>query len=65
MPGGGYAEYVATPGAHCLPVPDGMDMKQAACLPETCFTVFSNVFTRGGLRAESALLDNLYSEGEA
>ncbi len=56
LPGGGYAEYVATPGAHCLPVPDGMDMKQAACLPETCFTVFSNVFTRGGLRAGERFL---------
>ena len=51
LPGGGYAEYVATPAAHCLPVPDGMDMKQAACLPETYFTVWSNVFMRGGLQA--------------
>ena len=51
LPGGGYAEYVATPAAHCLPVPDCMDMKQAACLPETYFTVWSNVFMRGGLQA--------------
>ncbi|MEL6451714.1 MAG: NAD(P)H-quinone oxidoreductase [Pseudomonadota bacterium] len=49
LPGGGYAEYVATPAAHCLPVPDGLTLKQAACLPETYFTVWSNVFTRGGL----------------
>ena len=44
LPGGGYAEYVATPAAHCLPVPDGMGLKEAACLPETFFTVWSNVF---------------------
>ncbi|MEM9551253.1 MAG: alcohol dehydrogenase catalytic domain-containing protein, partial [Pseudomonadota bacterium] len=49
LPGGGYAEYVATPAAHCLAVPDDMDLRQAACLPETFFTVWSNVFTRGGL----------------
>ncbi|MEQ8920894.1 MAG: alcohol dehydrogenase catalytic domain-containing protein, partial [Roseovarius sp.] len=35
LPGGGYAEYVATPAAHCLPVPEGMGLKEAACLPET------------------------------
>lgn len=51
LPGGGYAEYVATPAAHCLPVPQGLSLKEAACLPETYFTVFSNVFTRGGLKA--------------
>ncbi len=56
LPGGGYAEYVATPGAHCLPVPQGMDLKQAACLPETYFTVFSNVFTRGGLEGGERFL---------
>ena len=49
LPGGGYAEYVATPAAHCLRIPQGLDMKQAACLPETFFTVWTNVFTRGGL----------------
>ncbi|WOI56383.1 NAD(P)H-quinone oxidoreductase [Palleronia sp. LCG004] len=49
LPGGGYAEYVATPGAHCLPVPDGLTMKEAACLPENYFTVWTNVFDRGGL----------------
>lgn len=51
LPGGGYAEFVATPAAHCLPVPKGMGMKEAACLPETFFTVWSNVFMRGGLKA--------------
>lgn len=49
LPGGGYAEFVATPAAHCLPVPAGLSLKQAACLPETFFTVWSNVFMRGGL----------------
>ena len=63
LPGGGYAEYVATPAAHCLPVPDGMDMKRAACLPETYFTVWSNVFMRGGLKAGERLLVHGGSSG--
>ena len=63
LPGGGYAEYVATPAAHCLPVPDGLDMKQAACLPETCFTVYSNVFSRGGLQAGERFLVHGGSSG--
>ena len=50
LPGGGYAEYAVTPAAHCLPVPEGMGLKEAACLPETYFTVWSNVFQRGGLK---------------
>ena len=49
LPGGGYAEFVSTPAAHCLRLPEGMDLKQAACLPETYFTVWTNVFARGGL----------------
>jgi len=56
LPGGGYAEYVATPAAHCLPVPAGMGLKEAACLPETFFTVWSNVFMRGGLKAGERFL---------
>lgn len=56
LPGGGYAEYVATAAAHCLPVPEGMSLKQAACLPETFFTVWSNVFMRGGLQAGERFL---------
>ncbi len=56
LPGGGYAGYVATPAAHCLPVPQGMGMKEAACLPETFFTVWSNVFQRGGLKAGERFL---------
>ena len=56
LPGGGYAEYAVTQAAHCLPVPNGFDLKQAACLPETFFTVWSNVFQRGGLKAGERFL---------
>lgn len=56
LPGGGYAEEVVTPAAHCLPVPKGLSLKQAACLPETFFTVWSNVFMRGGLKAGERFL---------
>ncbi|MFO1259682.1 MAG: NAD(P)H-quinone oxidoreductase [Sphingomonadaceae bacterium] len=44
--GGGYAEYVAVPAGQCLPVPDGYDMAEAAALPETLFTVWTNLFER-------------------
>ncbi|MEM1073500.1 MAG: NAD(P)H-quinone oxidoreductase [Pseudomonadota bacterium] len=63
LPGGGYAEYVATPAAHCLPVPNGMSLREAACLPETFFTVWSNVFTRGGLKAGERFLVHGGSSG--
>ena len=63
MPGGGYAEYVTTPAAHALPVPKGLDLRAAACLPETCFTVWSNVFMRGGLRAGERFLVHGGSSG--
>ncbi|EBA13487.1 NAD(P)H-quinone oxidoreductase [Roseobacter sp. CCS2] len=63
LPGGGYAEYVATPAAHCLPIPDGLTLKQAACLPETFFTVWSNVFMRGGLQAGQRFLVHGGSSG--
>ncbi|MDO8881491.1 MAG: NAD(P)H-quinone oxidoreductase [Pseudotabrizicola sp.] len=56
LPGGGYAEYVTTHESHALPVPPGMGMKEAACLPETCFTVWSNVVMRGGLRGGERFL---------
>ncbi|MWD26683.1 zinc-binding dehydrogenase [Aquicoccus sp. SCR17] len=56
LPGGGYAEYAVTPAAHCLPVPAGLGLKEAACLPETYFTVWSNVFQRGGLKAGERFL---------
>lgn len=63
LPGGGYAEYVATPAAHCLPVPKGMGSKEAACLPETFFTVWSNVFQRGDLSAGERFLVHGGSSG--
>lgn len=63
LPGGGYAEYVTTPAAHCLPVPNGMGLKEAACLPETYFTVWTNVFMRGGLNAGERILIHGGSSG--
>ncbi len=63
LPGGGYAEYVATPAAHCLPIPDGMGLREAACLPETFFTVWTNVFLRGGLKAGERFLVHGGSSG--
>lgn len=63
LPGGGYAEYVATPAAHCLPVPEGMSMAEAACIPENYFTVWSNVFMRGGLKAGERFLVHGGSSG--
>ena len=63
LPGGGYAEYFATPGAHALPVPKGLSLKQAACLPETFFTVWTTVFMRGGLRAGERFLVHGGSSG--
>ena len=56
VPGGGYAEYVLTPAAHCLPVPAGLSLTEAAGLPETCFTVYSNVWMRAGLQKGESLL---------
>jgi putative PIG3 family NAD(P)H quinone oxidoreductase len=56
LPGGGYAEYAACPAAHALPIPRGLSMKQAACLPETAFTVWSNVVMRGGLKGGERFL---------
>ncbi|MBY6049702.1 NAD(P)H-quinone oxidoreductase [Vannielia litorea] len=63
LPGGGYAEYVKCPAAHALPVPEGMGMKEAACLPETFYTVYSNVFMRGGLKAGEVFLIHGGSSG--
>ena len=63
LPGGGYAEYVMTPAAHCLPIPQGMGLREAACLPETYFTVYSNVFERGGLKAGERFLVHGGSSG--
>ncbi|MEE9427601.1 MAG: NAD(P)H-quinone oxidoreductase [Paracoccaceae bacterium] len=63
LPGGGYAEYVATAAAQALPVPDGMGLKEAACLPETFFTVWSTVFMRGCLQAGERFLVHGGSSG--
>ena len=54
--GGGYAELCVAPVAQCLPVPAGWSLLEAAGLPETFFTVWSNVFDRGGLQAGQTLL---------
>lgn len=54
--GGGYAEYCIAPVGQCLPVPDGFSDVEAASLPETFFTVWSNVFDRGRLQQGETLL---------
>jgi len=54
--GGGYAEYCVVPEVQALPVPKGLSLTEAASLPETFFTVYSNVFDRGGLRAGETFL---------
>ena len=63
LPGGGYAEYTVTQADHCLPVPEGLSMQEAACLPETYFTVWSNVFQRGALQAGERFLVHGGSSG--
>ncbi len=63
LPGGGYADYAVTSAAHALPVPKGMGLREAACLPETFFTVWSNVFLRGGLKAGERFLVHGGSSG--
>jgi len=54
--GGGYAEYCAAPAPQCLPVPKGMTSIEAASLPETFFTVWTNVFDRAGLKTGETFL---------
>ena len=61
--GGGYAEYCVVPMAQCLPVPAGLSLVQAAALPETFFTVWTNVFERGRLQAGETLLVHGGSSG--
>lgn len=63
LPGGGYAEYVVTSEGQALPVPKGMGLREAACLPETCFTVWSNVVMRGRLRGGERFLVHGGSSG--
>jgi NADPH:quinone reductase len=55
-PGGGYAQYCAAPASHCLPIPRGFSLTQAAALPETFFTVWINVFERASLAPGETLL---------
>ncbi len=54
--GGGYAEYVAVNNDHCLPIPKKITLEEAACIPETFITVWSNVFLRGGLKKNESIL---------
>jgi NADPH:quinone reductase len=61
--GGGYAEYCIAEETAALPVPGGLDMVQAAAVPETFFTVWNNVFERGGLQAGEWLLVHGGSSG--
>lgn len=56
VPGGGYAEYCAVHETNALPVPDGLSLTEAAGIPETFFTVWTNVFERGALKAGETLL---------
>ena len=62
-PGGGYAEYCATPASSCLPIPAGMPLIEAAALPENYFTVWVNVFERGALKAGETILIHGGSSG--
>lgn len=55
-PGGGYAEYCAVAASNCLPIPKGLSMEEGAALPENYFTVWSNVFERGALKAGESFL---------
>ena len=61
--GGGYAEYCSAPAPQCLPIPAGLDLIQAAALPETFFTVWTNVFERGRLVAGETILIHGGSSG--
>jgi len=61
--GGGYADYCAAPAPQCLPIPAPLDEVQAAALPETFFTVWTNVFERGRLAAGETLLVHGGSSG--
>jgi putative PIG3 family NAD(P)H quinone oxidoreductase len=61
--GGGYAEYCVAPSPQCLPVPRGMDIAPAGAIPETFFTVWTNVFQRGRLQSNESLLVHGGSSG--
>ncbi len=61
--GGGYAEYCSVPEGQCLPIPDNLTFIEAASLPETFFTVWSNVYDRGNLKSGESLLVHGGSSG--
>jgi len=61
--GGGYGEFVVAPVQQCLPVPDGLSMIEASALPETFFTVWTNVFERGALKSGETFLVHGGSSG--
>jgi NADPH:quinone reductase len=61
--GGGYAEYCVAPAPQCLPIPVGLDVLQAAALPEVMFTVWTNVFELGQLKAGESILIHGGSSG--
>lgn len=61
--GGGYAEYCLAPAPQCLPIPDGLSPTEAGAVPETHFTVWTNVFERGRLRAGETFLVHGGSSG--
>lgn len=63
LAGGGYAEYAVAPAGQCLPIPAGLSAVEAAVLPETYFTVWSNVFDRGRLQPGESLLVHGGSSG--
>jgi NADPH2:quinone reductase len=56
LAGGGYAEYCTVPAVQCLPVPENLSLTEAAAIPETFFTVWTNVFDLGGLKKNERLL---------
>jgi putative PIG3 family NAD(P)H quinone oxidoreductase len=62
-PGGGYAEYCLTDASHCLPIPSGLEFKQAAALPENLFTVWNNLIERGRLKTGETVLVHGGSSG--
>lgn len=61
--GGGYADYCVAPAPQCLPIPKGLSMIEAAAVPETFFTVWDNLFTRGKLAAGETVLIHGGSSG--
>jgi len=63
VPGGGYAELCAVPALHCLPLPRGLTLEEAAAVPETYFTVWANVFQRGQLKKGERFLVHGGSSG--